>query len=78
MPRIATRLTDKAVMNAKHDDKPKLFDGGGLFLLVKPDGRKYWRLKFRYGGKESCWLWGYIPSCLWPLPVSKQAKRASC
>jgi hypothetical protein len=53
MPKIATRLTDKAVMNAKPDSKPrKLFDGEGLFLLVKPDGGKYWRLKFRFGGKE--------------------------
>lgn len=33
MPRIATRLTDKAVMNAKPDSKVrKLFDGEGLFL----------------------------------------------
>lgn len=61
MPRIATRLTDKAVMNARHEDKPKLFDGGGLFLLVKPDSRKYWRLKFRYGGKEKLLALGVYP-----------------
>lgn len=30
----------------------KLFDGGGLFLLVKPNGAKHWRLKYRFGGKE--------------------------
>lgn len=62
MPRIATRLTDKAVMNAKPDSKPrKLFDGEGLFLLVKPDGSKYWRLKFRYGGKEKLLALGVYP-----------------
>lgn len=61
MPRIATRLTVNAVMNAKHGDKRKLFDGGGLFLLVKQDGRKYWRLKFRYGGKEKLLALGVYP-----------------
>ena len=30
----------------------KLFDGGGLFLLVKPNGAKHWRLKYRFGGRE--------------------------
>ncbi len=30
----------------------KLSDGGGLYLLVKPNGGKYWRLKYRFGGKE--------------------------
>lgn len=61
MPRIATRLTDKAVMNAKPDGKLKLFDGEGLFLLVKPDGSKYWRLKFRFGGKEKLLALGVYP-----------------
>jgi integrase len=61
MPRITTRLTGKAVMNAKPDGKTKLFDGEGLFLLVKPDGSKYWRLKFRYGGKEKLLALGVYP-----------------
>jgi hypothetical protein len=30
----------------------QLFDGGGLFLLVKPNGAKHWRLKYRFGGVE--------------------------
>lgn len=30
----------------------KLFDGGGLYLLVLPNGARYWRLKYRYAGKE--------------------------
>lgn len=47
------KLSAKTVENAKPKDKPyKLFDGGGLFLLVQPDGRKYWRLKYRFAGKE--------------------------
>ena len=47
------KLTDTKVRQAKPADKPyKLFDGGGLFLLVQPGGSKLWRLKYRFGGKE--------------------------
>ena len=47
------KLTDPKVRQAKPTDKPyKLFDGGGLFLLVQPSGAKLWRLKYRFGGKE--------------------------
>ena len=47
------KLTAVTVKNAKPKEKDyKLFDGGGLFLLVRKDGAKYWRLKYRYGGKE--------------------------
>lgn len=53
MARPVVALTDKAIQNAKPTDKPRrLFDGGGLHVLVNPDGSKYWRLKFLYGGKE--------------------------
>lgn len=30
----------------------KLTDGGGLFLLVQPNGAKYWRLAYRFAGKQ--------------------------
>jgi len=30
----------------------KLADSGGIYLLVKPNGGKDWRLKYRFGGKE--------------------------
>lgn len=47
------KLTDPKIRQAKPGDKPyKLFDGGGLFLLVQPGGSKLWRLKYRFGGKE--------------------------
>jgi integrase len=56
-----TTLTDKTIRNAKPGVNPetgqpcgdyKLFDGGGLFLLVTPKGGKYWRYKYRLAGKE--------------------------
>jgi hypothetical protein len=37
-------LTDTRIRNAKPTSKPfKLSDGGGIYLLVKPDGARYWR-----------------------------------
>lgn len=46
-------LTATEVKQAKPRDKAyKLADGGGLYLLVQPKGAKYWRYKYRYGGKE--------------------------
>jgi integrase len=46
-------LTDKAIKAGKPREKPyKMADGHGMFLLVRPDGSKYWRLKYRFGGKE--------------------------
>lgn len=56
-----TSLTDKTIRAAKPGVNPetgnpcgdyKLFDGGGLFLLVTPKGGKYWRYKYRLAGKE--------------------------
>ncbi len=47
------KLSDKACKAAKSKETTyKLFDGGGLFLEVMPNGSKLWRLKYRYLGKE--------------------------
>jgi integrase len=46
------KLNDRLVKAAKPKDKQyRLPDGRGLFLLVKPNGSKLWRLKFRYTPK---------------------------
>jgi integrase len=46
-------LTDAAIRAAKPTERPrKLFDGGGLYLLINPDGSRWWRVKYRYAGKE--------------------------
>lgn len=39
----------------------KVADGGGLHLLVQPNGNKYWRLKYRYAGKEKLISFGRYP-----------------
>lgn len=46
-------LTDVKIKNAKPGEKAiRLFDGGGLYLEIAPAGGKWWRLKYRFGGKE--------------------------
>ena len=48
-----TRLTAVRCQNAKAKAKPyKLAAGEGLYLEVMPSGAKYWRRKYRFGGKE--------------------------
>ncbi len=55
-------LTDVQIRNAKPTDKPrKLADGGGLYLLMHPNGSKYWRYKYRFLGKEKLLAIGQYP-----------------
>lgn len=55
-------LTDTTIRNAKPGAKPaKLFDERGLFLLVTPTGGKWWRLKYRFEGKEKLLSLGTYP-----------------
>lgn len=55
-------LSDTAARNAKPAKKAqKLFDGGGMYLLVRPNGAKWWRLKFRVAGKEKLLSLGVYP-----------------
>ena len=55
-------LTNLAVKNAKPSDKiRRLFDGRGLYLEVSPSGGKWWRLKYRFGGKEKRLSLGVYP-----------------
>src|SRR5262245_54008352 len=46
-------LTDAEIRATQAAEKPlKLFDGGGLYLLINPNGGRWWRLKYRHGGRE--------------------------
>lgn len=55
-------LTDTSIRNVKPGDKSrKLADKKGLFLLIHPNGSKYWRLKYRYGSKEKLLSLGVYP-----------------
>lgn len=55
-------LTDAVIRAAKpRQSQYKLFDEGGLFLIVKPSGGKLWRLKYRHAGKEQQLSIGIFP-----------------
>ncbi|SES66655.1 Integrase [Nitrosospira multiformis] len=55
-------LTDTAIRNSKPADKPlKLTDERGLYLLLKPNGSRWWRFDYRYGGKRKTLSMGVYP-----------------
>lgn len=63
-------LTDLAVRNAKPGIKPtgeptekfyRIAHAGGMYLEVHPNGSKYWRMKYRYAGKEKRLALGVYP-----------------
>lgn len=63
MPKRIAPLTAALIGAAKPKAKDyKLFDGGGLFLLVTPTGGKLWQFKYRYDGKEKLLAVGAYPS----------------
>lgn len=63
MPRKAIPLSETQVRNAKPKDEKQvtLFDGDGMYLLVKANGSKAWRFKYRYNGKEKLISFGTYP-----------------
>lgn len=57
------KLNDKMCKAAKPKEKPyKMFDGGGLYLEVKPSSSKLWRLKYRFLDKEKKLCIGEYPA----------------
>ena len=61
------KLTDTKIKSAKPTERPyKLFDGGGLYLLIarQADGTasRWWRLKYRFRGREKVLALGVYPA----------------
>ena len=55
-------LNDLMIRNTKPLNKAyKLSDEKGLFLLINPNGAKYWRLKYYFAGKEKLLALGVYP-----------------
>jgi integrase len=55
-------LSDPTCKNSKPKEKPyKLSDEKGLYLLINPNGAKYFRLKYRFDGKEKTLAIGVYP-----------------
>jgi integrase len=56
-------LTDTAIRKATPAVTPrKLADGGGMYLLLKPDGGRYWRMDYRHAGKRKTLALGVYPT----------------
>lgn len=55
-------LTDARIRTTKPEAKPvKLADGGGLYLEVRPSGKKLWRYRYRIADKENLFAIGEYP-----------------
>jgi len=64
-------LTDISVRQAKPRTRPyKVSDGGGLMLLIQPNGAKWWRMRYRFEGREKMLSLGLYPE------VSRDLRQA--
>ncbi|HCT7429089.1 tyrosine-type recombinase/integrase [Klebsiella aerogenes] len=67
-------LTVKQIEAAKPTDKSyRLADSGGLFLFVPPSGKKVWRMRYRFEGKEKTLVIGPYPE----IPLTEARARQS-
>ncbi len=70
------KLNARQVETVKPKEKSyKLTDGGGLYLEVSASGAKYWRMKYRYGGKEKRIAFGVYPHV--SLADARQKREAA-
>ncbi len=59
---LRAALTESIAAQVKPTSKiQKLFDGGGMYLMVHPNGSKYWRLNYRFCGKQNTLSLGKYP-----------------
>lgn len=66
-------LTDGKIRTEKPSAKPrKLFDANGLYLLVQPNGGKWWRFRYRFDGKEKLLSLGTYPDV--PLRLARERR----
>ncbi|WP_138436140.1 tyrosine-type recombinase/integrase [Marinobacter shengliensis] len=68
------KLTDKQIKSAsfdKYGKRTKLSDGAGMYLDIQQSG-KYWRMKYRFGGKEKTLALGVYPDV--PLKLARQRR----
>jgi len=56
-------LSDSKIKNSKPLERPyKISDSGGLYIHIHTNGSKYWRMKYRFSGKERLLSLGIYPS----------------
>lgn len=68
-------LTVKQIDAAKPAEKSyRLADAGGLFLFVPPSGKKVWRMRYRFDGKEKTLVIGPYPEISLTEARAKQSE----
>ncbi|ORC23868.1 integrase [Enterobacter cloacae subsp. cloacae] len=68
-------LTVKQIDAAKPAEKSyRLADAGGLFLFVPPSGKKVWRMRYRFEGKEKTLVIGPYPEISLTEARAKQSE----
>ena len=71
-------LTDARIRSLKPREKPyKVFDTRGLYFLIYPDGRRGWRFKYHYGGREKLLSMGSYPDTSLKLAREKRDEARS-
>jgi len=65
------KLTENSIRKAQILEKQyKIYDGDGMFLLIHPNGSKYWRMKYTFDGKSKLESFG-----VWPGISLKEARQ---
>ena len=65
------KLTENSIRKAQILEKQyKIYDGEGMFLLIHPNGSKYWRMKYTFDGKSKLASFG-----VWPSVSLKEARE---
>jgi len=65
------KLTENSIRKAQVLEKQyKIYDGDGMFLLIHPNGSKYWRMKYTFDGKSKLASFG-----VWPGVSLKEARE---
>ena len=66
-------LTDTAIRNSKPKDKPlRLSDERGLYLLINPNGSRWWRFDYRFQGIRKTLSMGVYPDV--PLKLARERR----
>ena len=66
-------LTDTAIRNSKPKDKPlRLSDERGLYLLINPNGSRWWRFDYRFHGIRKTLSMGVYPDV--PLKLARERR----
>ena len=66
------KLTESSIRKAQILEKQyKIYDGDGMFVLIHPNGSKYWRMKYTFDGKSKLASFG-----VWPGVSLKEARES--